>query len=336
MKAGNINMIAKVFDGIYRIPVNLPRNSLRVLNSYFIRGRGDERNLLIDTGFNMDECRSDLRDGLRELNADVSKTDLYLTHMHSDHSGLAADFGAAGAHILMGKTDYSLQQNYRHDKTWRECFPEYVGLGASDEEMEAIMASTPAWKYISPPFRAELLQDGDSLFYGGYQFTCISTPGHTPGHLCLYNAANRLMFLGDHVLFDITPNITCWPGVEDSLGDYLESLRKIAAYDVRIPLPGHRTTRGMSMAARVEQLLAHHEKRLEETHSILVRRPQQTCYETASQMSWKIRAKSWADFPPAQKMFALGEAKSHLDYLVHKGKARCVPGPGGHWLYSAV
>lgn len=329
-------MVTKVFDGIYRIPVNLPQNPLKVLNSYLIRGRRGERNLLIDTGFNMPECRSDLHNGLRELNVDLSKTDLFLTHMHSDHSGLAAELEAAGAHILMGKVDYSMQQNYRHDRPWRECFPEYLGLGASDEEMEIIMASTPAWKYISPPFQAELLQDGDSLFYGGYQLACVATPGHTPGHLCLYNAENKLMFLGDHVLFDITPNITCWPGVEDSLGDYLKSLRKIAAYDVRVPLPGHRTANGISMGSRVEQLLAHHERRLGESYTILCRRSRQTCYEVASQMTWKIRAKGWSDFPPAQKMFALGEAKSHLDYLNHKGKVRCERSPNGLLLYSAV
>lgn len=48
------------------------------------------------------------------------------------------------------------------------------------------------------------------------------------------------MLLGDHVLFDITPNITDWWDVPDSLGDYLRSLDKIAAYPVTLPLPGHR------------------------------------------------------------------------------------------------
>ena len=329
------SMVKKVFEGIYSIPVNLPGNPLRVLNSYLVLGSGGGRNLLIDTGFNMPECRSDLYHGLRELKVNLSETDLFLTHMHSDHSGLAAELEAAGTHILISAVDYRVQQNYRHDRPWRECFPEYLGLGASEEELEAIMDHTPAWKYISAPFHAELLPDGARLSYGGYRFDCIAVPGHTPGHFCLYDAADQIMFLGDHVLFDITPNITCWPGVEDSLGDYLNSLRKIAAYDVKIPLPGHRTTGGMTMGRRVEQLLAHHEKRLGESYAILCRKPEQTCYEIAAQMTWKIRAKSWSDFPYAQKMFALGEAKSHLDYLVHRGKIRCRQGAGGNWLYSA-
>ena len=36
------------------------------------------------------------------------------------------------------------------------------------------------------------------------------------------------MFLGDHVLFDITPNITTWPDFEDPLGTYVHSLMDIS------------------------------------------------------------------------------------------------------------
>ena len=38
-----------ISEGLYRIPVPLPGNPLRELNSYLLRGR--ERSLLIDTGF---------------------------------------------------------------------------------------------------------------------------------------------------------------------------------------------------------------------------------------------------------------------------------------------
>jgi glyoxylase-like metal-dependent hydrolase (beta-lactamase superfamily II) len=79
------------------------------------------------------------------------------------------------------------------------------------------------------------VDEGDVLSYGGYDFEAISTPGHTPGQMCLYDAKSRVMILGDHVLFDITPNIVSWETMEDSLGTYLESLRKIAAYDVEVP-----------------------------------------------------------------------------------------------------
>ena len=42
-------------------------------------------------------------------------------------------------------------------------------------------------------------------------------------------------------------------------------------------------------------------------------------YQTAADMSWRIRAKSWDDFPVMQKWFATGEAIAHLRYLEGKG-----------------
>ena len=43
-------------------------------------------------------------------------------------------------------------------------------------------------------------------------------------------------------------------------------------------------------------------------------------YEIAGRMRWKIRSRSWADFPLEQKFFAVGEALAHLDYLEVRGR----------------
>ena len=50
-------MVQEVFENVYSIDVELPNNPLRWLNSYYIDNGGTSRNLLIDTGFNMPECR---------------------------------------------------------------------------------------------------------------------------------------------------------------------------------------------------------------------------------------------------------------------------------------
>ena len=70
------------------------------------------------------------------------------------------------------------------------------------------------------------------LEYGGYHFQPILTPGHTPGHMCLYDAEKKVLFCGDHILGTITPNICIELGVENPLEDYLNSLKKIDALDV--------------------------------------------------------------------------------------------------------
>ena len=43
-------LVEQVADGIWRIGVELPQNPLRELNSYLIKGKENERDLLIDTG----------------------------------------------------------------------------------------------------------------------------------------------------------------------------------------------------------------------------------------------------------------------------------------------
>ena len=49
-------MVEEVYRNIYRIGVVLPGNPLRELNSYFIRG--EQSDLLIDTGFRRPACRN--------------------------------------------------------------------------------------------------------------------------------------------------------------------------------------------------------------------------------------------------------------------------------------
>ena len=43
---------------------------------------------LLDTGFNRPECKSALEHGMQELGIDIENTSLFLTHLHSDHTGL--------------------------------------------------------------------------------------------------------------------------------------------------------------------------------------------------------------------------------------------------------
>jgi glyoxylase-like metal-dependent hydrolase (beta-lactamase superfamily II) len=125
------------------------------------------------------------------------------------------------------------------------------------------------------------------------------------------------MFTGDHVLFDITPNITSWPSVDDSLGDYLDSLRLIREFPVKLALPGHRGTGDFH--ARVDELLRHHEARLAEAEHIVRSNPGLSAYELAGRMQWQIRSANWEEFPAPQKIFAVGECLSHLNYLLLRG-----------------
>lgn len=305
-------MIHEVEDRIFSIEVPLPENPLKELNSYFIRGRKGERSLLIDTGFNRPECWEALESGLRTLNVELKETDVFLTHLHSDHTGSAPRLQRQGCRVFMGQVDNRL----RKINTWRQQMERAVTEGFDRSELDRVFIHNPAVIYSPEEFEAQDLQEGDCIAYGDRELRCIQTPGHTLGHMCLYDEKGRLMFLGDHVLFDITPNIIAWHEGRNPLKLYIESLEKIKGLDVEVPLPAHRTTGDWTMSWRAEFLIEHHDKRLKEVLNILDREPGLDAYGLAGRMKWSIRTKNWDTFPPGQKWFAVGEALAHLEFLM--------------------
>ena len=164
----------------------------------------------------------------------------------------------------------------------------------------------------------KLLEDGDGIEVGDYHFKCVATPGHTMGHICLYEPDKEIMVAGDHILIDITPNIQCWSDDQNPLKHYLASLGKVYSLKVGLTLPGHRRLI-RDHRARIQELKHHHADRLAEVLTILSRGGM-NAYRVASQMTWDIDSESWDQFPVAQKWFATGEAISHLRYLEEEGK----------------
>lgn len=324
-------MITHIEGNIYSFQVPLPGNPLKWLNVYVIKGENHGRNLLIDTGFKRQECLDALIAGMRELDIDPKKTDVLLTHLHADHTGNAPELNKLGCRLLMSQVDNEI----KNGDMWTDRIERVLIEGMPADIMKVVFDNNPAAIYASGPFVAEWINNGDVISYGGYDLECIITPGHTPGHICLYEKKTKTMFLGDHVLFDITPNIVNWIGIEDALGNYINSLRKIMNYEVTTALPSHRTTGNLTMKERIEQIIAHHEKRLGETENIIRNTPNLSAYEIAGRMKWRIRAKNWEEFPPGQKWFAMGEALSHLDYLLKRERIARNKDSDGIYRYLA-
>ena len=311
-------MYNHIEGNIYTIPVPLPKNPLRSLNSYVIKGG---RDLVIDTGFRLDECRDALEEGLRELDVDMENADIFLTHMHADHSGLAQELAGESSLIYISREDG--ERLMRGMARGWERVSEYRSYGFSEEELSH-WDDNPSTKYQQEkPAAFTYISDGDVLEYGGRRLEVIATPGHTPGHVCLYDRSDRIMFLGDHVLFDITPNITTWPHFDDPLGHYVHSLMDISIYDVRLPLPAHRGV-SCTMSERIGTIIEHHGARIREMLDALAANPGITPYDLSGKMTWRVRGKSgsWADFPLAQKWFAVGETAAHLEYLMCRSRVR--------------
>lgn len=313
-------MPEQLFENLFIIKVPLPGNPLKNINSYLIKGV--DRNLLIDTGFNMPVCYDALKKGLNDLNVNMKHTDIFLTHLHADHSGLASSIASDHTKVFIGETDKKGMESFFKTEHWNLINEKYLAFGFPQEELDENKSKNPAAIYM-PANRIEYtgIWDGFVIDLGNYRLRCIGTPGHTPGHMCLYDQEHRILFSGDHILFDITPNITSWMDVEDSLGSYLQSLNKIKKLHIEFTLAAHRKAMG-NCNSRIDELIHHHNVRLNEVYQIVSNFAVITTYDTASKMTWSIRAKNWAEFPVAQKWFAVGEASAHLEYLRCKGRIK--------------
>lgn len=311
--------VTQVAEGIWCFPIPLPNNPLRWLNCYVVKGHEGGRNLLIDTGFDRDECHQALNEGMSQLSISPENTDVFITHFHTDHSGNAAMLQRKGARLIMGRVDHDcfLQSE---NGGWQKGRDVFCAEGLPLYVYEAMQKQDRSVMFSSGIFEADrLVDDGEILSYGNYELECVMTPGHTPGQICLYDRKSEIMFTADHVLFDITPNIGPGHDRDNNLGTYMNSLRRLREYPIRLALPGHRTSGGISVYDRIDSLIAHHERRIAETEKIIRDFPGSTGYDIASHMQWSINARNWEEFPTTQKWFALSETLAHVDYLLSKG-----------------
>jgi glyoxylase-like metal-dependent hydrolase (beta-lactamase superfamily II) len=248
----------------------------------------------------------------------VNKADFFITHLHADHSGLVGVLASDTSKIYFNKTEASFVNFQPSEDYWKKHFIFYASNGFPEDEMKRVWEGHPGFRYSSRrQISFSVMEEGDEIEVGNYLFRCIETPGHSPGHMCLYEANKKILICGDHILFDIT---THWEQLENSLKHYLANLDKVYALDVNLILPGHRNIWN-DHRKRIGELQEHHRDRLDEALSAL-QDGGKTAWDVAPYITWDIDCNSWAEFPSVQKFFAVGETIAHLDYLEGEGKVR--------------
>ncbi len=309
-------MIEKMTDNIYKIEVPM-KGALAGLNAYFILGRGG-RNLLIDTGFDLEEPFRVITEALSSFETSMENTDIFLTHMHPDHAELAGRLAGENTKVYIGAADAALLNNSKKTFDVRRRDPKSKGF-PSDViiDYERIHALKTPFSLHSGCVYTEVY-NGDILEYGGYKLRCIDCAGHSPGQTCLYIKEKKLLFAGDHILYDITPNVSAWEDGQNPLESYLKNLEKLKALDIETALPAHR---GITCGPkeRIDQIIDHHNERLEEIIDALGKKGSMNPYEIASSLKWNT-ACSWEELPPFQKYSAVGEVFAHLTYLMNQGR----------------
>lgn len=308
-----------VAPGVHRIPLPLPMDGLRAVNVYVLET--DDGLVLVDGGWAIPESRSLFDRALKELG--YAPTDIrrfLVTHLHRDHYTQAYVVGQeTGAHVVLGLGDKASMELMHADKVGDTNLARLQRAGAAELAEQ--------WRALMPPGRPSLddygmpddwLDRDLTIDLGSRRLDALATPGHTQGHYVFADEAAGLLFAGDHVLPRITPSIGFEPAwVEQPLRDFLGSLAKVRALpDLRL-LPAHGPV-AESSHARIDELVAHHDTRLELCCAAVVGGAR-TSWEVAGEVPWTRHEHRRDELDPFNAVLAAFETLAHLELLALTG-----------------
>ena len=316
---------------VFEVRVPFENISTNDTNCYIVRD-GDDT-LVVDTGAPSDEGFAILDAALAELGVDRARAAFFLTHLHLDHAGLVDRIALPGARLYVSPVDFEAVRASRAASSYDSARRAFVAEGVSPSD-----ASGYARYAVEPRlFDASRLTlvpscEGDAIDVGRYRFRVVETPGHTPGHLSLYEPQSRILFSGDHVLFVISPSIALFPDGADGLQAYLDSLDKVRRLACRRLFVSHGEPRD-DFEARIDWLAAHHLERLDETRAIVRENPGLTGEEVIRTIRWNVPFDTWEAISFVQRWCIVTEGLVILNHLVDRRAIRREPDEAGIHRY---
>lgn len=184
-------------------------------NCWLLVGR--DRALLFDSGLGVADIGAVVK-GLTDKPVRV-----LASHVHWDHIGGHGCFGEFYVHEAeLGwiEKSFPLSRNAVLTELYKGKLPE----GFDAERYELFRGEAAA-----------VLRGGDIIYLGGRRLEVIHTPGHSPGHVCLWEAEQGWLFTGDTVYKGCI--YADFPSTDPEA--LLDSLERLARLPVKRIFPGH-------------------------------------------------------------------------------------------------
>lgn len=297
----------EVAKGIYKIEVPVPFGT-KYVNAYLINSGVLT---LVDPGPKTTKAINALDSALEKLGVSLKNMErLIFTHRHVDHIGMGNRIKMiSNAETYIHESEKEAASNFyeEFDKTVKSFLTPVAEAGVPQDILERLPAYYGIIKDVCEPVEIDrALKDGDTLNFGEMNLKVIHCPGHSMGSICLYENRRKVLFTGDHVLKEITPNpFASGLSEHPTLKRYLDSLKKVEKLSVETGLPGHG---GLiyDFPLVVQDLYAHHESRKKLVAQILTTGPK-TPFEVSQEM--------FGNLPMSEILLGLAEAAGHLEEL---------------------
>ncbi|NWG03934.1 MAG: MBL fold metallo-hydrolase [Syntrophaceae bacterium] len=308
-------MNQQVFKRIHKIELPIPF-PLRTTNVYFI---DDSPKTLIDAGIKTEASYHALKKGLNLIGYDLNSIErILITHGHIDHYGQAKKLSSfSGAPIYIHSKEYGRIRSFIHSLGFIKSI--LLRNGAPEVFVnEAIQYMESAQIMADSLDEAFFLEDGDPILFKSMVWKTVHCPGHSPGLICFHWPEEKILFTGDHLLKEITPNPILSvaeyhpPFRYPSLKDYLASLEKIERLDLSLLLPGH-GEEIFEVRSLIQKIFAHHKERMD--HILFsLSKSEKTPFEITNDL--------FPGVPPFEIFLGISEVVGHLGILKEKGIVR--------------
>jgi glyoxylase-like metal-dependent hydrolase (beta-lactamase superfamily II) len=306
--------LTEVEAGLFELRLPIPWEDTHV--NCFLLQDGAEVDL-IDCGMRSDESFALIRAAVTRIGGDRGRVRrLIVTHIHPDHYGGAGQVTQHyGADLYMHRLEVPMvHPRYLEIEQLVEEVGRHLAMhGVPETEAEFLKNSSRGFRQFVKPAAPTLQLDGTEMLDVGRRRLRVEwTAGHSPGHICLFEPATGILFAGDQLLPNVSPNIGQHPqSTPNPLDDYLAGLRRLVALEPSLVLPAHgRPFR--DAGARATELAEHHRRRKDQIEEVI---------GDGEMDGWRVAIAIWGRRENLHDMrMALQEGLAHLQSLSLEGR----------------